>query len=132
MNKSTEAELDGEHLFKVSAKDSLKTSLFCRIYLCTGEAPSKKKMFDFILLFKPNLRILKSKVLIYREEYGLQIGSQRWLKQFIGLGINDRASYGKNIDAISGATISARSMTRVTDEVLQTLKTLKEAALLVD
>ena len=77
-------------------------------------------------MFNTDLSIKKSKVLIYRENYGRQIGSQRWLKQFIGLTPNDELTYGKNIDAIAGATISASSMTRATDEVLQSIKTLKE------
>ncbi len=124
LKKSVKAKLDGDHLFKVVNGDSLIG------YIYVGEAPSMKKVFDYIILFDPDLRINKSKVLIYREDYGLQIGSQRWLKQFTGLGINDNATYGGNIDAIAGATISAESMTKATNEVLETLKKLREAAII--
>lgn len=124
LKKSVKAELDGDHLFKVLDGDSLIG------YIYVGEAPSMKKIFDYIILFDPDLTIMKSKVLIYREDYGLQIGSQRWLKQFTGLTINDQATYGGNIDAIAGATISGTSMTKATNEVLETLKKLREAAII--
>lgn len=38
--------------------------------------------------------------------HGQQIGSQRWLKQFIGKTKNDNLEIGKDISGISGATIS--------------------------
>lgn len=124
INKITKAELAGDNLFKV-----LQGEEFIG-YIYVGETPSMKKVFDYIILFSPELTIKKSKVLIYREEYGLQIGSQRWLKQFIGLTLLDSAVYEKNIDGIAGATISASSMTRATDNVLKSLKILQEKELL--
>ncbi|WP_167963103.1 FMN-binding protein [Saonia flava] len=124
INRDTKAELGGDNLFKVhSAKEFVG-------YIYVGEAPSMKKVFDYVILFNPDLTIKKSKVLIYREDYGLQIGSQRWLKQFIGLSIMDSVVYEETIDGIAGATISANSMTRATDNVLKTLKVLKENELL--
>lgn len=124
INKNTKAELTGDNLFKVLQGDEFVG------YIYVGETPSMKKVFDYIILFSPDLTIKKSKVLIYREEYGLQIGSQRWLKQFIGLTVSDSAIYEENIDGIAGATISASSMTRATDNVLKSLKILQEKELL--
>jgi Na+-translocating ferredoxin:NAD+ oxidoreductase RnfG subunit len=63
---------------------------------------------------------------VYREEYGGEIGSSRWLRQFNGLSGTDRVSPKTNIDAISGATISVRSMTRSVDNLLQTVGKLQE------
>mgnify|MGYP000338701809 FL=1 len=63
--------------------------------------------------------------MIYREEYGGEIGSTRWLRQFIGKTIQDNLEYKNNIDAISGATISVRSMINATNNVLKTIKVLK-------
>jgi Na+-translocating ferredoxin:NAD+ oxidoreductase RnfG subunit len=124
INKSLKDGLEGDQLFKVMDKEALLG------YIYVGEAPSMKKVFDYVIMFNPDLSIKKSKVLIYREEYGLQIGNQRWLQQFVGLTVNDSAVYGENIDAISGATISATSMTKATDQVLKALKKLKKAAIL--
>jgi hypothetical protein len=99
-------------------------------YLYLGEAPSMKQMFDYIVMFDSDLIVKKSKVLIYREDYGQQIGSQRWLKQFIGLSITDVPKYTENIDAISGATISASNMTKAMADVLKSIAILKEKQLL--
>lgn len=90
------------------------------------KAPSKTAEFDYLVIFNPNLEIVHSKVLIYREEYGGEIGSKRWLKQFIGKNGNDRVSHETNIDAIAGATISVRSMTNSMDNLLQTIGLLQE------
>lgn len=95
-------------------------------YAYVGEAPSMKRVFDYIVLFNPDLSIKKAKVLIYREDHGRQIGSQRWLQQFIGMNVHDTPNYGENIDAISGATISAKSMTKAVGKVLINFKKYKE------
>ncbi|WP_422081843.1 FMN-binding protein [Ulvibacterium sp.] len=99
-------------------------------YLYLGEAPSMKQKFDYIVMFDLDLVIKKSKVLIYREDYGQQIGSQRWLKQFIGLSATDVPLYAENIDAISGATISASNMTKAVANVLKSIAILEEKQLL--
>ncbi|MEX0275177.1 MAG: FMN-binding protein, partial [Flavobacteriaceae bacterium] len=95
-----------------------------------GQAPSKKNTFDYVVFLEPDLRIKKSKILIYREDHGRQIGSQRWLKQFIGRKPGDTLIYGETVDAISGATISASSMTRAVQDVLTSLKILRDKKIL--
>ncbi|MCL6267821.1 FMN-binding protein [Flagellimonas myxillae] len=94
-------------------------------YAYLGKAPSMKDVFDYVVLFNPNLSIKKAKVLIYRENHGRQIGSQRWLKQFIGKTTDSTLEYGPDIDAISGATISAKSMTKAVNGVLEKMKLLQ-------
>ena len=95
-------------------------------YAYLGEASSMKNVFDYVVLFHPDLSIKKAKVLIYREDYGQQIGSQRWLKQFVGLAPGENAVYGENIDAIAGATISASSMTKAVNVLLEGITVLKQ------
>lgn len=95
-------------------------------YVFLDKAPSKTAEFDYLILLDATGTIKKSNVLIYREEYGGEIGSTRWLRQFIGKNINDNLEYKNNIDAISGATISVRSMINATNDVLKTVKILKE------
>lgn len=120
-NQETAVELGGENLFAVRSGDELLG------YAYLGQAPSMKNIFDYVVLLNPDLSIRKSKVLIYREDYGRQIGSQRWLKQFIGKTSGDTLAYGSDIDAISGATISAKSMTKAVGEVLQSMAYLRKA-----
>ncbi len=95
-------------------------------YLFVDKAPSKTAEFDYLIVFDTELKIMHSKVLIYREEYGGEIGSKRWLKQFNGKTAKDRVSHKTNIDGIAGATISVRSMTNSIDELLQTVGILQK------
>ncbi|RAJ09217.1 FMN-binding protein [Arenibacter echinorum] len=99
-------------------------------YAFVDQAPSKTAQFDYLVIFNPNLKIIHSKVLIYREEYGGEIGSKRWLEQFTGKTGKDRVSHETNIDGISGATISVRSMTTSLDNLLQTVGILQEKKML--
>ncbi len=95
-------------------------------YLFVDKAMSKTAEFDYLVVFNTDLAIVHSKVLIYREEYGGEIGSKRWLRQFIGKTGSDRVDYKTNIDGISGATISVRSMTTAIDELLQSIGILQK------
>ncbi len=95
-------------------------------YIFVDQAPSKTAKFDYMVVFDKELKVIHSKVLIYREEYGGEIGSKRWLKQFLGMSGKDRVSNKTNIDGISGATISVRSMTNSMDNLLQTIGILQE------
>lgn len=95
-------------------------------YAYVGEAYGKADNFDYLVIFDNDLIIVKTKVLVYREDYGGEIGSKRWLKQFIGKGINDDVKYAKDIIAISGATISANAMTVSVNNLLRTIAVLHQ------
>ncbi|MEM9548704.1 MAG: FMN-binding protein [Bacteroidota bacterium] len=94
-------------------------------YIYVGEAPSMKNIFDYAIIFSPELEIINTKVLIYREKHGRQIGMKRWLKQFFGLVPGDTPELGTNVDGITGATISAKSMTNAVRDVLSSVDVLK-------
>jgi len=94
-------------------------------YMFVDKARSKAADFDYLVVFNEELKIVHSKVLIYREEYGGEIGSKRWLKQFIGKTGGDRVNHETNIDGIAGATISVRAMTSAMDKLLQTIEILQ-------
>ncbi|OUR92378.1 FMN-binding protein [Flavobacteriales bacterium 34_180_T64] len=113
------AKFGNNNLFKVTTSDD---EFLCYAYI--SKAASKTDDFDYLVLLDKDLVVLKAKVLIYREDYGGEIGSKRWLKQFIGKSQNDELRYGDNIIAISGATISVRSMTNAMNDVLKSLKIL--------
>ena len=110
-----------ENLFAVKNKNALMG------YVYIGNAPSKTATFDYLILFDKDFVVMKSKVLIYREEYGGEIGSKRWLKQFIGTSsASETLIPTKNISAISGATISVGSMTNAVNDVLKSIGILQE------
>lgn len=93
-------------------------------YAYISKARSKTDEFDYLVLLDNDLIIQKTKVLVYREDYGSEIGSKRWLKQFIGKTQDDTLIYQDNIVAISGATISVKSMTTAINNLLKSLKIL--------
>ncbi|MFT6337898.1 MAG: hypothetical protein ACI86M_002265 [Saprospiraceae bacterium] len=95
-------------------------------YTYVGEAPSMKNVFDYAIVFSPDMEIINTKVLIYREKHGRQIGMKRWLKQFFGMTTSDRPKIGMQVDGISGATISATSMTDAVREVLASMSYLQK------
>lgn len=99
-------------------------------YAYISKALSKTDHFDYLVLFDNDLIIAKSKVLAYREDYGGEIGSKRWLKQLIGKTKDDELVYGDNIAIISGATISVRSMTKAVNDLLASIKILHQKELL--
>ena len=122
--KDLVSDFSNNNLFKIQAKGNLLG------YAYLAQAPSKTAQFDYLVLLDKDLIIKKSKVLAYREEYGGEIGSKRWLKQFIGKAKGDSLKYGDDIMAISGATISVRSMTNAMNNLLQSLKVLHEKNIL--
>jgi len=117
-SKDLPSKFEENNLFKIVSNNVLLG------YAYLSQAPSKTTQFDYLVLLDKDLIILKSKILAYREEYGGEIGSKRWLKQFIGKKGGDELTYGNNIMAISGATISVRSMTNAMNNLLKSLKIL--------
>jgi len=124
VNKSIPSEFGTDNFFEIKS-DSINLG-----YAYVSKAPSKTDQFDYLVLLDSDLTIIKAKILIYREDYGGEIGSKRWLKQFIGKTKTDEFRYGDNIDAISGATISVRSMTKAMDDLMKSLKILNEKGIL--
>jgi len=79
-------------------------------YLAVTEAPSKFHSFDFYVIFDENEKILKVEILQYRENYGAEICNKNWLKQFVGIDTENFSDLNREIDGISGATISVNSL----------------------
>lgn len=119
-NLKTAADFSKENLFKITSEGKHLG------YGYIGNAPSKTATFDYLVLFDTEFIITKSKVLIYREEYGGEIGSKRWLRQFIGASSKKQFTYNQDIIPISGATISVQSMTRSMNKLLKSIALLKK------
>ena len=79
-------------------------------YLAVTDAPSKFHMFDYYILFDNEAEILKVEILHYRENYGAEICSKRWLKQFVSIDTKNSQAYNNSVDGISGATISVNNL----------------------
>ncbi|MCR9264650.1 MAG: FMN-binding protein [Flavobacteriaceae bacterium] len=120
LNAQLPTKISGENLYQITVGNAILG------YAFFDQAPSKTANFDYLVLFDDTVKIINTKVLVYREEYGGEIGSKRWLKQFLGKTGGDRVNPETNIDAISGATISVNSMTRSMDNLLQTIGILQD------
>lgn len=81
-------------------------------FACFASSKGKSDYFDYMVLFNEDLEIQKVVVLVYRSSYGGEIIAKYWLKQFIGKVKGENMEFGKDIDGISGATISAPSITK--------------------
>lgn len=122
LNAKTFSEFGDENLFKINSGGKLLG------YGYIGNAPSKTATFDYLVLFDNNFVITTSKVLFYREEYGGEISSKRWLKQFIGASPTSKELiYNRNIIPISGATISVRSLTTEMNSLLKSIAILQKS-----
>lgn len=123
-NEGTPSDFREDNFFKIMNNETFLG------YAYIGNAPSKTATFDYLVLFDKDFIVAKSKVLIYREEYGGEIGSKRWLKQFIGKKEGDTLKHGQDIIAIAGATISTTSMTRAMNDLFESLKVLHSKGVL--
>ncbi|MBT8302923.1 MAG: FMN-binding protein [Bacteroidia bacterium] len=119
VNEETPSDFSKNNFFKIVYDNNFKG------YGYIGNAASMTANFDYLILLDDSFTITKSQVLIYREEYGGEIGSKRWLKQFIGKKEGEELIHGKDIVAISGATISTTSMTSAINDLLKSLAVIK-------
>jgi len=67
--------------------------------------------FDYYLITDKSGMVLQVKVYNYQATHGHQVMSKGWLKQFIGYNGSQNMNYGKDVQAISGATVSAKALT---------------------
>ena len=81
--------------------------------------------FDYFIIFDEALTVRKIRVFNYQATHGHEVGGKGWLKQFIGYKGKEKLEYGKNIDSISGATISANAITYNVQESCRYLDVLK-------
>jgi Na+-translocating ferredoxin:NAD+ oxidoreductase RnfG subunit len=81
-------------------------------YALFDSEKGQHEMIDLAIFFDAQGAVKRVEVLAYREAYGDGIRAARFRSQFVGR--NDHSSYrvGDDIDIVSGATISCRSMAR--------------------
>lgn len=74
-------------------------------------AKSMYDVFDYIIIYDAESKIKDIKIFRYNEDYGYEIAARWFLKQFFEKKAGEKMSYNYDIDGISGATISAKSVT---------------------
>lgn len=78
-------------------------------FILSTSAKGRYDSFDYVIIYATDLSVKSVMVTTYRSSHGAGICSKGWLKQFRGYQ-GEELRLGKEIDSISGATISATSM----------------------
>lgn len=117
---SISEEEPDRHFFEICSDSALigyailSKSYGCRVGGCAVYSDNMDKSgsydpFYYGIITGTDFSIKNVQVFEFYSEYGYQITHKKWLAQFIGTnGIG--LQYGSDIDAISGATISAKSL----------------------
>lgn len=79
-------------------------------YALFDEQIGQHEPISFATFFDAQGQITGVEVVSYREPYGDGIRADRFRKQFVGRSAHSQFRAGTDIDTISGATISSRSM----------------------
>ena len=94
------------YVWKIFENDSLSAvAILDNVY-------GKALPITFLTAFSLEGEILFSEIIKYREQYGGGVKSKSWLEQFNGGNGKSTYEVGKNIQGISGATISVNSVTK--------------------
>ncbi len=106
--------------FKLSKFDNLIAYIYVgRVNSCRASGCSVNRVqtisednefFDYYIIFDSSKKVKNVSVFNYEATHGQEITVKGWLKQFIGYEGNNELVVGKNIDAISGATISVHGI----------------------
>jgi Na+-translocating ferredoxin:NAD+ oxidoreductase RnfG subunit len=81
-------------------------------YAILDNVIGKSMPITFMVILNIDGDIIDANVIKYREAYGSEVGNKVWLQQFFNLNNNSNYKIGKDIDGISGATISVKSMSK--------------------
>ncbi len=72
----------------------------------------KSLPITFLVMFDTTGTIISSHIVKYREPYGGAVKNENWNRQFSGKNCQSTFDVGKDINSISGATISVNSVTK--------------------
>lgn len=94
----------------------------CSVSINGESATTGAEYFDYHIIFDSDKRVNMVKVFNYQATHGYEISARGWLRQFRGYADRRSDKLTKDIDAISGATISVNAIINdiiVVTEVLE-------------
>lgn len=80
------------------------------------ETYGDSEYFDYFIMFDSLITVQQVRVFNYQATHGQEVSAKGWLRQFNGYDASTVLKVGKDIDAISGATISVYGITRDVQE----------------
>ena len=89
-------------------------------YFFVDAVIGKHDLINYAVALKPDGNVRQVEILEYREAYGGEVRNARWRAQFVGRHHGDPVQIGKDIQNISGATLSCQ---HVTDGIRRLLAT---------
>lgn len=97
--------LDSAAVLRISRADTLLG--FAQVRNVKG----KDQPITFLVAVDPAGRLRDVDILVYREPYGGEVAYEPWRRQFRGKGADSPLIVGRDIQGISGATISVNAVT---------------------
>ncbi|MCZ7586546.1 MAG: FMN-binding protein [Deltaproteobacteria bacterium] len=88
----------------------------------------KFEPITFAVLARPDGSIGDVAVMVYREEIGHEVKEESYLKQYRGKKFSDPLRTGRDLDGITGATISCHSIAKGVKRALWVVQTYRETA----
>ncbi len=91
----------------------------CRAGGCSipnADIGETSEYFDYFICFDKDCNVTMVKVFNYQASHGHEVTAKGWLKQFVGHQADQNLEVGKDIDSISGATISVNGITKDINE----------------
>lgn len=134
-NLKDHPEIQGK-FFRVSNKSEVSEVKYvfvgrvnsCRTGGCSisGSAPvnMESEFFDYYIFFDSAKTVKLIEVYNYEASHGFEITAKGWLKQFAGFSGNDTLEVNKDIDSLTGATVSVFAITNDVQEKTKMLKSI--------
>jgi len=91
-------------------------------YAFVDNVIGRTEPITYLVAVTPKASVIGVDLLTFRESHGYQVERQSWRDQFKGLSLTNKLHLGRAIDSISGATLSARALTRGIRRVLATVE----------
>lgn len=85
----------------------------CRTGGCSigNETSGTSEYFDYFILFDGHAKVELVKIFNYAATHGHEVMARGWLKQFMDYNNKTELIVGKDVDSISGATVSVNAIT---------------------
>lgn len=80
-------------------------------WFVVDEVVGKHEMITYAVGINADGTVRRVEVLEYRETYGYEVAADGWLKQFVGKSADSQIRLGKDIENVSGATLSSKHLT---------------------
>ncbi len=97
-------------------------------YAFVDDVIGRTEPITYLAAISPEATVIGVDLLTFRESHGYQVEGQGWRDQFRGRRLAPELHLGRAIDSISGATLSARAITRGIRRLLATAEVVFAAA----